>query len=540
MPTASKPSNQRGKPVPQPGAGATAILVLGMHRSGTSAISRLLNLRGADLGRDLLPPKRDNERGFWENAAILALHERLLRQQHWQWHDLLTPGANWQKDAPAREFVANLPLILAEQYGDSSLLLVKDPRLSLLAPLWIKALTAQHVRPVFIITIRHPDEVAASLAKRDGFSFARSHWLWLQHLVQAERATRGHARVFVHYERLLADWRAELERISRQLDLAWPEQAADFDDAVARFIAPALRHHHGSAAADAPLPAALARVYERACAAAADAVPAAASFEDVLHGYDDWMALAAPLYCDLTGQLERASTGHAREISHARAAFAVSEAEIAQARTNIDSLTGELEQARAAHAARDETESELRAAVQDRDAQVEAARRNIDALNADIDRSRHVIAVKDSEIEAARRNIDTLTTELGLARQNIHTLAAEIVQARDAFALKEQEIDAARGNIETLASDLDRAREAHTLKDQELAAAGAALGAAQDALASKEREIDAARSNIDALVAEIERARQAHGARDAADAVLRQSRWFRLGRSLRLIGGDKS
>ena len=48
----------------QASAERVAILVLGMHRSGTSGIARLLNLRGAELGRDLLPPKDDNERGF--------------------------------------------------------------------------------------------------------------------------------------------------------------------------------------------------------------------------------------------------------------------------------------------------------------------------------------------------------------------------------------------------------------------------------------------------------------------------------------------
>jgi hypothetical protein len=537
MSTPPRPSSKsRGT---QARAAPTAILVLGMHRSGTSAIARLLNLRGADLGRDLLPPKPDNERGFWENSAVLALHETLLGRQDWHWHDLLEPGTDWLRDAPAREFVTGLPAVLAAQFAGSRLMLVKDPRLSLFAPLWIETLAALKVRPVFVITIRHPDEVAASLAKRDGFSFARSHSLWLQHLAEAERATCGHARVFVHYERLLADWRAELERIGRQLDIAWPEQPAGFEIAVEQFIAPTLRHHHDAAGTAAALPAMIRRVYERACAAASDAIPATASFEDVLGRYDDWMPLMAQLYRDLTGQLDHANQEYALEINTAREAFAIRDTEVAQARTNIDSLTGELEQAGAAHAARDQTESELRAALQDRDAQIEQARIAFTAKEAEVDAARRNIDALNADLDASRCNIDTLTTELGLARQNIHTLAAEIVQARDAFALKEQEIDAARRNIGTLASDLDRAREAHALKDEQLAAAGAALSASQHALASKEREIDAARSNIDNLVAEIERARQAHGARDAVDAALRQTRWFRLGRSLRLIGGDK-
>lgn len=524
MPTRS-PLPRAAQPVMQSHDAASAILVLGMHRSGTSAIARVLNLRGADLGRDLLPPKQDNERGFWENAAILALHERFLAGQHWHWHDLLIPGRHWQQGAPAREFVAGLPAVLKQQYGDSKLLLVKDPRLSLLAPLWIEVLSAQRLRPAFVITIRHPDEVAASLAERDGFSFARSRWLWLQHLVEAERATRGHLRVFVHYERLLTDWRGELQRIGKQLNVTWPLEPAGFDAAITQFIAPALRHHQGESDASNVLPAVVRRVYERACAAASDTVPTAATFDDVLTDFDEWMQLTAPLYHDLTLRREQSDEQHALEIGRAREAFAAKEDEITQARSNIDAAAAQLEQARAAFAAKE--------------VEVGTARNNIDLLSAGLDQARATIAAKDGEIETARRNVDALTGEIETARRNIDALTGEIAQARR--------------NIEALAADVQA-------KEEEIAAVRRSLAELQDALASKERdiaaarvnigariaEIDAARRNIDNLVAEIERARQAHELRDATEAALRgdlqalrQSRWFRLGRSLHVIG-DKS
>src|SRR4051794_4592372 len=82
---------------------ATAILVLGMHRSGTSAIARMLNLCGADLGRDLLPAKADNERGFWENKAILALNEKLLENLNLRWHDLVALPDAWRSTPVARD-----------------------------------------------------------------------------------------------------------------------------------------------------------------------------------------------------------------------------------------------------------------------------------------------------------------------------------------------------------------------------------------------------------------------------------------------------
>ena len=50
------------------------ILVLGMHRSGTSAVTRCLNLLGAEIGSKLLPPAEDNRSGFWEHADVVSIH----------------------------------------------------------------------------------------------------------------------------------------------------------------------------------------------------------------------------------------------------------------------------------------------------------------------------------------------------------------------------------------------------------------------------------------------------------------------------------
>ena len=539
MPTL-RPSAKSPVP-PRQATAATAILVLGMHRSGTSAIARLLNLRGAELGRDLLPAKQDNERGFWENRAILETHETFLAQQGLQWHDLVAPGPHWQRGAAARRFVADLPGVLDRQFGDARLLLVKDPRLSSLAPLWLEVLRARHVRPVFVVTIRHPNEVAASLARRDGLPVAQAQLLWLQHLVEAERATRGQARVFVHYEHLLDNWQRELDRIGEQLAIDWPPAPADFAAAATQFLAPTLRHHHAGRELEAQMPPIVAGAYRQACAAAAGPAPAVL-FEEVGEQFDALMQSVAPLYRALADRQAVTNAQHAREIEDARLAFAVKEGEIGQARANIDALTAELGAAREAHARRDQLESDQRAALAERDAQIESARAAFALKDAEIDTARQGIDTLRAELDAARVNIDTLTTELGLSRENIHALAAEIA--------------AARVNIEAQAGDLELARQAHAIKDEAIGALRRSLSSreheidaarsnidamardierAREGFAAKDAEIDAARRNIDNLVAEIERARQAHAARDAADAALRQARWYRLGRSLRLI-----
>ncbi len=81
-----------------------AILVLGMHRSGTSALTRVLNLLGAELGSRLMPAvSGNNENGFWENQDAVDIHEALLSDLGRNWHDIREMPAGWAaSDAAAR------------------------------------------------------------------------------------------------------------------------------------------------------------------------------------------------------------------------------------------------------------------------------------------------------------------------------------------------------------------------------------------------------------------------------------------------------
>ena len=80
-----------------------ALLVLGMHRSGTSALTRVLNLLGASLGDDLMPPGDDNPLGFWEHQGIVSVHEALLVALERRWDDPRPMPDDWLESEPARE-----------------------------------------------------------------------------------------------------------------------------------------------------------------------------------------------------------------------------------------------------------------------------------------------------------------------------------------------------------------------------------------------------------------------------------------------------
>jgi hypothetical protein len=219
------------------------MLVLGMHRSGTSAVTRMLSLRGAALPIRMLAPQPDNETGFWEPSEITAIHDDLLESVGSSWSDIREFPSDWFTSESARHFKCRLLAALIEDYSDSPLFVVKDPRLCRLVPLWRSVLEEYGAAPIFIIPVRNPLEVAASLTKRNGYSEARSLLLWLRHFLAAERDTRGLTRSFVAYDRLLEDWHGVADRIARNLSVLWPRQSAATDIEIDGFLSPALRHY---------------------------------------------------------------------------------------------------------------------------------------------------------------------------------------------------------------------------------------------------------------------------------------------------------
>jgi len=229
------------------GQRSRAIVVLGMHRSGTSAVTRVVNLLGADLGQRLMPPMPDsNEKGFWENLDAVDLDERVLTGIGRSWHDIRHMPAGWLESAVADEARAAIKRLIETEFAAAPLWAVKDPRLCRLMPLWLPVLTELGVEPHILFVVRHPLEVAASLHARDGWPETRSLLLWLQHVLEAERATRGCRRVIVTYDQLLRDWSQAMELVGQRLELTWPRPLNEARAEVDVFLDVGARHRKRS------------------------------------------------------------------------------------------------------------------------------------------------------------------------------------------------------------------------------------------------------------------------------------------------------
>jgi hypothetical protein len=132
---------------------------------------------------------------------------------------------------------------LNRDFGDAPLFVLKDPRLCILAPLWLSLLAGLDITPLCVIPVRNPFEIAASLNKRNSFSEEKSLLLWLKYFLSAEESTRGLSRTFVLYETLLRDWRGAIAKISSELCVSWPRQSHRTDLEIERFLSADLRHH---------------------------------------------------------------------------------------------------------------------------------------------------------------------------------------------------------------------------------------------------------------------------------------------------------
>jgi len=223
-----------------------ALVVAGMHRSGTSAMARLLSLSGATLPERVMAPAADNPAGFWEPWEMVALNDRILAAFDSSWDDVFTLRAADHAAALKSTFQGEAKAFVKANYGAADLLVIKDPRASVLAPFWREALTDSGIEPLYVIMVRNPLAVAQSLSKRNAFSTQKSVLLWTSYMLAVERDTRGCDRLFVDYDAMLDDWRTALAAVESALGQALPRSADAAAADIDGFLNRSLRHHEAS------------------------------------------------------------------------------------------------------------------------------------------------------------------------------------------------------------------------------------------------------------------------------------------------------
>jgi hypothetical protein len=214
------------------------VFIIGMHRSGTSALGGVLEALGLTVGKSVMPPRPDNPKGFYENLALTELHDKFLKSIGSNWDDPKPiVGRDFQGEAASR-FQSKLLPLLVEEYGEGRPL-IKDPRICRLMPLWVPLIKEHFTAARFILPIRHPVAVAHSLVQRGELTIDESLKLWVVHVIEGERSTRDFPRAFTTYDELMRSPVETMLGLAGSAGLPEDGVAA----AVSKQIDSALRHH---------------------------------------------------------------------------------------------------------------------------------------------------------------------------------------------------------------------------------------------------------------------------------------------------------
>lgn len=198
---------------------ANALFVLGMHRSGTSAISRALEALGVDFGEHLIAPSEDNQRGFWEDRDLVSLNDKVLATEGLRWDSVRMTQFDSVTATHTTALRSNALTILREHFAERPLFGIKDPRICRLLPFWQSLIEELGARQKYLFIIRNPISVAQSLAQRNGFALEKSSLLWLHYVFAALEFLEQQPYCLLDYDALLQDPEPELRHAIKTLAL---------------------------------------------------------------------------------------------------------------------------------------------------------------------------------------------------------------------------------------------------------------------------------------------------------------------------------
>jgi hypothetical protein len=217
------------------------VFVVGMHRSGTSAVAAALEALGLDAGAPeyMMAADAGNPAGYFELQEIGDLNDEILASVGGGWDCPPQLVDGWELEPTMTPEFRRAATIVGTRLAKNSWL-IKDPRITLLLPLWRRAVLD---RCVAVLIVRDPMEVAWSLALRNGMPILTGLALWSEY---NRRALAGLSGLPVHvcsYDELVADPLSTMTAIGESL-ASWSELPADADiEAAAARIRPELRRN---------------------------------------------------------------------------------------------------------------------------------------------------------------------------------------------------------------------------------------------------------------------------------------------------------
>lgn len=226
----------------------TIFVVLGMPRSGTSAIARGLKALGIDLGEKLSEADNTwNPKGFWEDADIVyKINRGVLFALNYPWMSVSLIKYEELHQESLHELKIAAALLIKERMGLTSCWGFKDPRTAKVLPFWQAVFTDLNLQDKYVIALRNPLATAYSYQRLSGEDIEVGLLLWLMHLIPAINATHSKKRILVSYDMMMQNPRLQLERMQTQLDLPHLSNQKEYDIYINEFLDKSLQHYEYS------------------------------------------------------------------------------------------------------------------------------------------------------------------------------------------------------------------------------------------------------------------------------------------------------
>lgn len=222
------------------------VIVLGMSRSGTSLLTRGINVLGVELGENLIQSTKANPKGHWENNDIFGINEQLLELIGSSWHNVaLTCEIDFFSHCfDSVRGVARA--VINKLISQCPICGFKDPRICRLLPFWQDLLNECDVEVYYIVCLRNPVDVALSLERRNNFGMRKSLLLWLAHMYCIAKFINNDQSIIIRYEELLKGPHDQLNRIVDFLDIDISDKHKSIHEYCNHFLERALCHHHST------------------------------------------------------------------------------------------------------------------------------------------------------------------------------------------------------------------------------------------------------------------------------------------------------
>jgi hypothetical protein len=484
------------------------VLVLGMHRSGTSLCAHILSALGVDMA-DKIPgpgapsPHPSNPRGHWERWEIVEFHDRILglfnRDYLGRFHDFALPVAWWAEPRVVqirREIVAFL-----EKRMESGPFGFKDPRTVRLMPVWHQILNELKLTPKVVLCLRNPAQVARSLHARDGLDPEIGEYRWLVHIIDFYRYTSNFDCCTVQYEEWFDNPAANIEKLQKFLDLPWQQSESDLALLLSGIIDPGARHDDPEhREANQPLVRSLYKLASRAGQDGAGdqiayIVSQFVSFQQLqrpfLRVFED-VANTAAKY----PEIELEATALREAAGERETALATADARAAAAEGRLTEALAEIEQQQAqiAQLARERDEaSGLKATLAGRETVLADLSRRADELLAALQAAQAEAAAR----EAALRRAEQEAQESSTAAE---ALDGEVGALRGALAQADREAQQRAIAAEGLAAEVGTLRKTMAQAEREARERAVAAETLQAEIAALQGTLTAARQVGKAVV----------------------------------------